>query len=223
MLVVASIFRDSERYVDRYFQQIEDLRRYMPLRLVIAEGDSTDDTLPMLEERVGKRDTLLKVDHGGPKFGSEDEPQRWSQIAYVCNTVLDHLDLKDDDRLLYVESDLGWTGHAMATLVTVLDVVGAAAAMSFHTPTEKFYDVWGHTGLDGERFTHEPPYHKSLEHLPPGRMTAIGTAGSCIAVRGSVVNAGVRFSDEDCIRGFCRTIRDHTTLWLHTGVEVWHG
>lgn len=223
MLVVASIFRDSERYVDRYFEQVEDLRRYTPARLVIAEGDSTDSTFSMLEERVGEQDTLLKVDHGGPKFDSHDIPQRWAQIAYVCNAVLDRLEMEDDDRLLYVESDLGWTGHAMATLVSVLDRVGAAAAMSFHAPTELFYDVWGHTGLDGERFTHKPPYHKALENLPPGRLTPIATAGSCIAVRGRVVNAGVRFSDEDCIRGFCRTIRGHTTLWLHPGVEVWHG
>lgn len=223
MLVVASIFRNAEHYVPRYFEQIAALRDEMPLRLVIAEGDSTDDTMTLLERGVRDNDTLLKVDHGGPVFGSIDNEQRWSQIAYVCNTVLDHLDMKDDDRLLYVESDLGWSAHAMARLVKNLDAVGAVAAMSFHVGSGNFYDIWGHVGLDGVPFSPEAPYHSSLAKLPVGRLTAIESAGSCIAVRGKVVNAGVRFSEKDCIRGFCRTIRDHSTLWLDTGAEVWHG
>lgn len=222
MLVVASIFRNAESYVPRYLEQIAQLRAQMPLRLVVAEGDSTDDTLSLLEDGLNDADTLLKVDHGGPEFESVDNVIRWAQIAYVYNTVLDHVQLADDDRFLLVESDLRWAASSLATLVGSLETVPAVAAMSMQASSGRFYDTWGHVGLDGERFTRDAPYHKSLQNLKPGAMTAIESAGSCIAVRGDVMNAGVRFSNEDGIRGFCRTIRDHVSLWLHTGVEVWH-
>ena len=222
MLVVASIFRDSESYVDRYFEQINRLREEMPVRLVIAEGDSTDDTLTLLERKVRDGDTLLKVDHGGPEYGSVDNPDRWAQIAYVCNAVLDQLHMDDKDRLIYVESDLAWPVQTMTRLHYDLDTVGAVAAMSIQPSTGNFYDTWGHVGLDGERFSPHPPFHPSLARLREGALTAIQSAGSCIAVRGEVVNAGVKFSSEDCIRGFCRTIRDHTALYVDTGAEVYH-
>lgn len=222
MLVIASIFRNSESYLWRYFTQLEELRENQRFRLVLAEGDSTDDTLDLLEKQIGPKDTLLKVDHGGPEFGSIDNEQRWGQIAYVCNTVLDNLDLADDDKLIYVESDLAWSWTSMMRLAHHLDVIGAVAAMSYHANSGKFYDTWGHVGLDGVPFSREEPYHSSLANLKPGRLTAIQSAGSCIAVRGDIVNRGVRFSEKDCIRGFCRTIRDHTALYLDTGAEVFH-
>lgn len=222
MLVVASAFRNSEHYVRRYFEQVALLRDEIPLRLVLAEGDSTDDTYALIEKHLQPDDVLLKVDHGGPVYGSVNKPERWAQIAYVWNTILDHLHLDDTDRFLLVESDLGWAPGSIAELVGCLDRVGAVAAMSYHVGTGNFYDIWGHRGMDGERFKMKPPYHPDLDGLPRGRMVAIESAGSCIAVRGKVMNAGVRFSNEDGIRGFCRTIRDHATLWLHTGAEVWH-
>lgn len=222
MLVVASIFRNAEEYIPRYFEQVDALRELVPLRLVVAEGDSTDDTLTLLERYARGRDTVLKVDHGGPEFGSVDNQIRWAQIAYVCNTVLDHLQMKNTDRLIYVESDLIWAPETMLRLYKNLDTIKACAAMSYVGQSDRFYDIWGHRGLDGERFVPEFPYHPSLARLPDGRLTGIGSAGSCIAVRGEVVNAGVRFSNEDGILGFCRTIRDHGALWLDTGAEVFH-
>ena len=222
MLVMASIFRNSESYLWRYFTQVAELREQMPVRLVVAEGDSTDNTYAELEAELGKRDTLLKVDHGGPEYGSVDDENRWAQIAYVCNAVLDHLDMRDDDHLIYVESDLAWPWTTMTRLNADLSVVGAVAAMSFHAHTGKFYDIWGHVGLDGVPFSRDEPFHDSIARLKPGYLTAIQSAGSCIAVRGEIVNKGIRFSDRDCIRGFCRDIRDHTALMLDTGAEVYH-
>lgn len=222
MLVVASAFRNSESYIDRYFEQIDQLREYHPLRLVLAEGDSTDDTLWELEQRLegSEVDQLLRVDHGGPDYGSTNKPERWAQLAYVWNTILDFLHLADDDIFLLIESDLGWAAEPIARLVSLAPRMGAVAAMSMHTPTGNFYDIWGHRGLDGKRFAMKPPYHDSLKG--GRRLIPIMSAGSCIAVRGDVVNAGVRFSNEDGIRGFCESIRDHTELWLNTAVEVWH-
>jgi hypothetical protein len=223
VIVVASIFRNAAHYVNRYFEQIERLRDDYRVRLVIAEGDSDDDTYELLDKHLLDNDTLLKVDHGGPVFGSVDNPQRWAQIAYVCNEVLRHLDMKDDEKLIYVESDLLWPVDTMHYLIHDLDTVGAVAAMSLHPSTGRFYDIWGHVGMDGERFTPTPPFHPSIADVKSGRLALIQSAGSCIAVRGEIVNKGVEFSNEDCIRGFCRTIRDHTPLFLDPDAVVFHG
>lgn len=221
MIVFASIFRDSEEYVDRYFDQINALRKQEKVRLVVAEGDSIDRTYDYIVGQLENDDTLLKVDHGGPVYGSYDIPERWAQIAYVCNEVLKHLDLNDDDTLIYCESDLVWPWDTMTRLCADLEHVGAVAAMSIRPNTGQFYDVWGHVGLDGVPFQFDPPFHKDLAHNK-GRMIPIQSAGSCIAVRGEIVNAGVEFSHEDGIRGFCRTIRDHTPLMLDPLAEVLH-
>ena len=70
------MFRNSSRYLDRYGAQCAALRdalqeRGDTLRLIVAEGDSTDDTpvmLPkVLQEHHGLTATILKVDHGGPE------------------------------------------------------------------------------------------------------------------------------------------------------------
>lgn len=223
MIVVASIFRNSSGYVDRYFEQVNRLRKDFRVRLVVAEGDSTDDTYDLLDKELLDNDTLLKVDHGGPEYGSYDIPERWAQIAYVCNEVLRHLDMKDDDRLIYVESDLVWPVDTMHFLLRDLDHVGAVAAMSMHGQTGRFYDIWGHVGIDGVPFSPLAPFHSSLEHVKSGRLYPIQSAGSCIAVRGDIVNKGLEFSNEDAIRGFCRTIRDHTPLMLDPDAVVFHG
>lgn len=221
MLVVASMFRDAAGYVDRYFTQIQRLRDQMDVRLVLAEGDSSDGTWERLSARLRPDDVLVKAEHGGPAFDSVDDPLRWAQIGFVCNKVLAELHLDDDDKLIWVESDLIWPWDTMVRLSKDLDTVSAVASMSYHGPTGLFYDIWGHVGMDGRPFSAHPPYHPTLRHAPLGVLVPILSAGSCIAVRGDVVNAGVSFSTKDGIRGFCRTIREHTVLWLDTGAEVW--
>lgn len=220
MLIVGSIFRDSAEYVGRYFDQVNALRARMPVRLVLAEGDSTDGSYELIEERLKPGDVLIRADHGGEKFPSIDHPQRWAQIAYVDNLLLDEVKVDDDDIFLYVESDLIWTPQTIVSLLKGLDIVSAVAASCKRRGL--WYDHWGAVGVDGKRFTREAPYHRSLAHAPKGALVPIHSMGSCIAIRGEIFNQGVEFSEEDCIRGYCRSIRQHTALWLDTGAEVIH-
>ena len=113
--MLASIFRDSAAYVDRYFAQVDALRQHIPVTLYLAEGDSTDGTWVVLNERTTDDDYLFQIAHGGPKFGSVNNPQRWKQIAYVCNGLLDSI--PQQGNLIYVESDLIWEPETMLTLL----------------------------------------------------------------------------------------------------------
>lgn len=222
-VIVSSIFRDAAEYVDRYVDQVAALRELLgvPVRLVVAEGDSTDDTYTQLVVGFQKAEipaVVLRVDHHGPKFGSYDVAQRWRQIAQVCNAVMDRVrvEIEDDDLFCYVESDLVWAPDTIAALFDGLEVAPAIAPMSFHGPTGMFWDTWGHIGLDGKRFSNYPPYHPSVN----GQRVQIQSAGSCFVMRGRLAKQ-VRFSPEDCIRGVGRTIREAGgSLWLDPSVKV---
>lgn len=221
-VTVASIFRDSTDYLDRYFTQIDELEHALGayVRLCIAEGDSTDGTHNALYRHTHERghdDTLLKIDHGGPKYGSVDVPERWAQIAYVCNSVMDCLE--PSGPVIYVESDLVWHAPTMLRLLEDLGTVEAVAPMSMKDG--HFYDIWGHRGLDGERFTYAPPFHQSLNQ--PDDLIEIGSAGSCVVMRPEIAKIA-RFGENDCIVGLGRDIRFKcgAHLWLDRTVQVTH-
>lgn len=226
MTVIASIFRDSAEYVDWYFEQIRRYEEYAEGRvtLILAEGDSVDNTYDLLLEHILRRgvkaDRLLKIVHGGPKYGSIDHPDRWRNIAKVCNGVMDEIPLGEN--LAYVESDLVWEPEMMHRLLGQLRLVDAVAPLCVHEVNhDLFYDTWGHRGLDGKCFEHHPPYHPALESRQ-GALVEISSAGSCVVMRADVA-ARARFGEDDCIVGLGRSIRENGgRLFLDTEARVFH-
>lgn len=217
-MILSSIFRDAEHYVERYAAQVDDLRRHVDVEVVIAEGDSGDRTWDALHDALPDA-TILKVDHGGPRYGHVDVEARWRQIAFVDNAVMREVATRPPAPFIYVESDLIWDATTMTTLLHDLDLVPSVAPLSLWSdPPDRYWDTWGHVGVDGVPFTHEPPYHPcTAEHLPE-----IRSAGSCFAVRPGLARL-VRFSPVDCIRGVGRSIRDGGgSLHLDPTVAVRH-
>jgi hypothetical protein len=225
-LIVSSIFRDSAKYVHRYASQVESLQSLLgvPVHAIVAEGDSTDDTPHLLAKTLRNAPfeaTVLTVNHGGPKFDSYDIPERWAQIALVCNAVMDKVaeTITPEDRFLYVESDLVWTADDLAVLYHDLDAVDAVSPMSMLATTGMFYDTWGFV-KDGREFAHNPPHHPGL--IGEDRYVEIDSSGSCFALRPRLATK-VRFSPVDCIRGIGRDIRAQgSTLWLDQQLGVIH-
>jgi hypothetical protein len=222
-MILSSIFRNATSYIPRWIEQVVALSDKQPLTVVVAEGDSTDQTGPMLRQEIaaaGLDGTVLTVNHGGPEFDPIDDPKRWYQIAHVCNTVMACVagKIHDDDEFMYVESDLVWPVDMALTLLDDLEDYPAVAPMSMSGPTGQFYDIWGHV-KDGECFTWNPPYHPGLNGT---RFTEIDSAGSCFVTSGRLARK-IRFSSSDCIRGIGRDLRKHgASLWLDTSVETLH-
>ena len=208
--MLASIFRDSAAYVDRYFAQVDALRQHIPVTLYLAEGDSTDGTWVVLNERTTDDDYLFQIAHGGPKIGSVNNPQRWKQIAYVCNGLLDSI--PQQGNLIYVESDLIWEPETMLTLLGDLTVVDAVAPQS--VTGSRFYDTWGYRTMEDKHF---PGYV-----LPDGPLIEILSAGSCIAMRPEVYR-DCRFTEDEGIVGFGKEIhKEGMKLFLDPSVKVVH-
>lgn len=175
MLTVASIFRDSTFYLHRYLDQIQRLRYEVDdVRCLWAEGDSVDGTYDRLEQFLRPGDILIKVDHGGPNFGSIDHPQRWDQIATVVRRLLDEWD-GGRDGFVWVESDLVWEPETVVALVE--RARPALAPMVFHGHTDRYYDTWGFR-KDGAQFAPWPPYFQGND----GTISPIDSCGSCFAL-----------------------------------------
>lgn len=220
-IALGGMFRHSCWYLDRYFAQVHRLARAVKargddLRLIWAEGDSTDATWLRLAQFGDEYDTvLIKRAHGGPRWGSDDNPARWAALSWVCNGVLDHVSW-DVDALVYVETDLIWRPESLLALVDQLDEAHPAIAPMCFTEDGPFYDIWGHI-KGGVAFGPFPPYHHDLG---PG-LTQVDSAGSCIVMRGDVARC-VRYGP-DLVRGLGRSIyANGYSLWVDPRLEVIH-
>lgn len=220
-MILASIFRDSEDYIPRFAGQVDALAQHVSdLRLVLAYGDCSDDTGEALDLALENHDvTLLHVDHGGPKYASVDLASRWTQIAIVCNAVMNAIRhrVQENEPVVYVESDLVWDVPTICSLLDSLTACDAIAPLSLSASSDKFFDTWGHV-KDGLAFRPTPPYHPAVN----GQITEIDSAGSCVVMRAEVAKV-VRFGEWDCIRGLGRSIREcGYTLWLDPSLAVRH-
>lgn len=219
-MILASIWRNSADYIDRYASQVHALREALgkdqKLQVVAVEGDSTDDTYDRL---VGKSYHVLKCEHGGRLYGSVKDATRWRQLSLPCNTAMTAAIRLSDGKepIVYVESDLIWSPVMLQGLLHDLLSVPAVSPMSFHwkDPT-LFYDRWGYV-KDGREFTVQPPWFPGLHGL-----TRIDSSGSCFALRADVAPY-VEFSTEDCVRGVGRSLRAaDVELWLDPDLAVYH-
>lgn len=231
-VVIASIFRDSASYVDRYVGQVTAIRdalasRGDTLRAVWGEGDSIDRTAVKLAEvarKAGITFDLIDVAHGGPKFGSVNAEQRWRQISYCCNTVLDQIP-QDADVVVYVESDLVWNADDLIDLIDDVSQFGldaiAPMSMAYDEAPARFYDTWGHRS-GGVRFEPYAPFHEGLADNP-NRALPLDSAGSCIVMRGEVART-CRFTPPEMgIVGFGHDLNAKGfTMLLDPSTSVYH-
>lgn len=227
-LILASMFRNSTPYLDRYFAQAEALRRTFPaLRLILVEGDSTDGTRAALRARLNDwpGSALVFRDHHGPVYGSVDTPRRWNQISYACNGVWANIP-EDATAVVYIESDLYWE---VATINQLLYAAarftqwpGAALApMCFARGMARFYDIWGYR-RNGRMFSPAPPYIP--DYAGPADLVRLDSCGSCQVMPASLARL-CRYDERsgDGPLSFGRSIwAAGGSLWLDPTVRVEH-
>lgn len=205
-VVLGSIFRDSTGYLLKYAKQVYALDRALRsqghgLELVFVEGDSKDGTHYALGRLFDTfKLTLIKRAHGGPAWGSVDQPDRWAALSWCANGVMENVPL-DAGAFIYVDSDLEWDAATMLKLLNDLSSVPAVAPMCL-TTGGTFYATWGFV-KDGRNFGPFAPFHP----LVADTLTPIDSAGSCVAMRGDVARRA-RFGPFDFVRGLGRSIRE---------------
>lgn len=224
-VTIISTFRQATAHIPRYFDQVGALDKLLAargdwLKLILGYGDSTDGTGEMLfDEATFCMDAqLIDVSHGGKHYGSIEHPQRFKQLAYVGNKLLDCVPA-DADVVGIVESDLVWQSETMVKLIERLAYIPAVAPMVMDD-LESFYDVWAFR-KDGVRFTKEPPYHEGLD-IGNAVLIPVDSAGSVLFAHGDLARKA-RLTDGEAIIGYCKDINKYGgVIWLDTTQAVQH-
>lgn len=197
------------------------------VRVLAVEGDSTDDTRDSLVSASRKYRLDLTLDtcnHGGPVYGSTEQPERMAALSRVCNAIFDGV-LPSDNVLLYVESDLIWQP---ATIGLLLDHVIHDQEFDVFSPMvmagENFYDVWAFRDLEGNRFGPFPPFHHLIPTLSDNRILEVSSVGSCLMMSAAVARVDdVRVTNDNALVGWCQTARKAGyRIAVATDLEVRH-
>jgi hypothetical protein len=210
-IAVGSAFRDSAARLAGYFSRVKALAAHAgpphAVRVIAAEGDSRDGTRQALSAVALAAGLPLQVQpcgHGGPAFGSTEEPARMAALTGVGNAIFGAV-RGDDDVLVYVESDLLWDPQTVGSLIDMaverrggFDVL---APMVWAQPGV-FYDIYAYR-KDGTRFSSFAPYHPALA---TAGVTEVDSAGSCLVMRGEVARQ-VRIPHGGVLVGWCDAAR----------------
>lgn len=219
-IVVGSAFRNSAQNAPRYFERVAALRDFIKprhlVRVLAVEGDSTDNTREALRisaDYHGLPLDLRTCNHGGPVFGSTEQPERMVALSKVGNTIFDGV-MEYDDLLIYIESDLKWQPQAIDALIwRALDRWrGFDVFAPMVVAGSAFYDIWGFRGLDGVRWGPFDPMHPDVAaaRQRQGReddgLVEVSSAGSCLVMRAEVARK-CRIRNDYCLVGWCEDAR----------------
>lgn len=224
-VAVGSAFRNcAGPQIRNYFRQVAALRNHLGpefrLRVIAAEGDSTDSTR---EELVrASQDYSLAIDlidasHGQRVFASTEESDRMVALSKVGNCILSGVN-QDDHVLVYVESDLIWdrmTMRALINLVLIDPKLDVVAPMPFAGAA--FYDIWAFR-KDGTRFSPFSPYHSKLRSVG---MTEVDSVGSCLVMKADVARQ-VRMKDGAIVEWCDNARAAGFKIFCHRDYKVWH-
>lgn len=210
-IAVGSAFRNSSgAQIQRWLRQVSALRGYLYentigyalVRAIAVEGDSADRTRDELMH--GSLAYNLDIDlrtcsHGGPVYGSTENPERLVALSRVGNAILEDV-RQDDDYLLYVESDLIWSPKVIASLLSLVIRGECDIACPLVMAGDKFYDIFLYR-RNGVRFSPFHPYHPDLNGMP----LLIDSAGSCLMMHAKVART-CRMTD-NALLDFCQDAR----------------
>ena len=230
-ITICTAHRNSVPHLPRYFAQIEGLQKLLTqrgdlLNLVIGCGDSTDGTEEWIFDHcaysIGAR--LIDCTHGGRRFGSIVNDERFKQLAYVANKMWASIPA-DSDVAMLVDGDLIWEPETLLALIDHTKTYPCVAPMVMMEKminakgqlVHWYYDTYCHI-CQGVNFTNKPPYHPALS----GGMLEMDSVGACVAIRGELARR-VRFPEYDVFIGWCRQVRElGAGIWMDCRLSVFH-
>ena len=226
-ITLASAFRDSVPYLQRYLSQCSDLDTLLyhaghKLSFVWGEGDSADSTLAMLTAAKWRfKADVVDCTHGGGEWGSVVRAERFRQLAHVGRVIWGALP-ESADVVVYCESDLVWEPATMLGLIERVGEYPAISPMVFLDRAgwskKAWYDTWGGVGMDGQHFEHRPPYNAGYN---PDRPFQVRSMGSCMAFRSDI--ARKLKIDERVFQGMCAQIYEMgESVWIDPALTVTH-
>jgi len=227
-VTVVAPFRECAGRVGPFRARLDALEHVRDrLRVVCVEGDSRDETRALLCEWAAEdsRVCVLACDTGAPLYGSVVSAARFAQLARVFNMGLAAVDRQWSDYVLMLPSDIEYGPELLGNLLAHdVDVVAPLVFMN-----GRFYDVWAFT-RDGRSL---PPFTCSeagkilgtegAEEKRRGSLAEMDTVGGTLLMKAALLQAGVRYREEDVDRGLCVLARAlGYRVWADVGTWVLH-
>lgn len=221
MINVCTLMRNSEKYIERFFQQIETELVNVDYRIIIGEGDSTDKTREILDKKASSDNRIIVYDvsHGGKEFGSIVNEQRFLQLAYSGNIIWFQSSMLESHITIWIDSDLILEPYTILELVgSVKNESSAIYAPNILMGTCTFYDVWAFR-KDGKHFKAKFPYY---EHDKSNIMPEVDSVGGIVAMHSEIAKY-LYFPAKDVFVGLCKQAKDiNCSIYLAYTLKAYH-
>jgi hypothetical protein len=156
-ILISSIFRNSEKKLSRYHEQLKTLVLGFPdikFLLSIYENDSSDNTkdiLHSLDWSFVSEKSIVTENIGTNFYGSVVDEQRVKNLAGARNKTLDIGDfLNKSNYVLSIESDIQYDLECAQRIINFesdygveADIVSAVSCKPSKYDRKRLYDLWG--------------------------------------------------------------------------------
>jgi len=235
-LIVVTPFRNAVRNLERYFDQLVQLRECVKpydlgLYLIALEGDSVDGTRDKLHQYMDKLNIegcIDNVSHGGLAWKSVEDQARLEAMSMIMNIGMQ--DVRNialpNDVVMWIMSDLKYDPQEIIRLIghslSFLDEIVFTPMAMIDAMPDMFYDTWAYR-INGKRFNNNVPYHSDIRYDEP--FTGVDSAGTCLVFSASILlsNPSIKSDKEEAV-SFCNSARDAgIQILLDRSVKVYHG
>ena len=111
-LTVISLFRDSEKFLDRVFKKLEAIEKSYEVEYFFYENDSKDNTRSLIKEWIKERKgQFIYEDINTPSFGHVTDKARMDLMVQYRNKILNAAKPLDSDYTLLIDSDVDFPNH----------------------------------------------------------------------------------------------------------------
>ncbi len=108
-ITVISLFRDSEKNLNKYFKRLEALEKRYEMEYYFYENDSKDNTEELLETWLNNRKgKLISEILNAPTFGHVTQKERMERMTYYRNTILMTAKPLMSDYAFLLDSDIDY-------------------------------------------------------------------------------------------------------------------
>ena len=255
---IYSVFRDNgseyrvKDYIKKFFDRVENLDYTKDdIRVVVAEGDSVDNTYELLKQYESDTVTVLKNDTGHDhnmyeKYRFQSHPEeRLAILARMYNACIDEMVEQNwADVCWLIESDIPYNPPTLKMLLdeppSDFGVVAPMVWINGKNSGIIAYDLWGYRAFpgtlplvetkispDGEEVQHFPPnnvaWYTSNLVMKHGSMIELAAACAGFITKMSYMTAGCRMTSDDESAGMQKQIRDMGgKVYVNMDVHLFH-
>lgn len=157
--LICSIVRNRVTHLNRWIEQIKSVIEKMPeheFSLAVYENDSQDGTKEWFGDLFSFENLFNQVvvemeDLLTPEFGSVKDSNRVQLLAEARNKCLDLIDIKDYDKVVWIEPDVSYNPEQIVDLLLKSTDWDIISGTTYLPNSSVIYDSWATRLNQGDR------------------------------------------------------------------------